>query len=56
MIEVTRVPVNPVPQKFTYIVELSELRASFLLGLLKLSRCSVTAAKIVEGLKKAGLE
>ena len=56
MIEVTRVPVNPVPQEFTYIIELSELRAGFLLDILKKDRCSVTAEQIVDGLKKAGLE
>ena len=56
MIEVTKVPVNPIPQEFTYVIELSELRASFLCGILGDHRNSVTAAEILEGFKKVGLD
>ena len=50
------VPVKPVPQVFTYVIELSAAQAYFLHGILQKCAASLTADLIVDGLNKAGLD
>ncbi|KKN66136.1 hypothetical protein LCGC14_0474260 [marine sediment metagenome] len=50
------IPVDPVPQKFTYVIELEATQARFLRGLLRHDYGgSLTAAQIIDGLNEAGL-
>ena len=59
MVEVTKVPipVKPVPQGFTYFIELGEAQARFLRGVLRpCCATSLVAEQIIDGLNKAGLE
>ena len=59
MVKVIKVllPVDPVPEKFIYVVELGVTQARFLRELLyKHYAGSLVATQIIEGLKEAGLE
>ena len=54
MVKVIKVLV-PVEPKFIYVIDLQEIKARFLRGILKEHRHSLTACEILDGLKKAGL-
>ena len=58
MIKVVKVPlpIDPVPQKFTYVLELEETPARHLLRILRSHYVgSLTATQIVDGLIQTGL-
>ena len=55
MIEITKAPVKPAPQEFTYVMELKEGKARLLRGILKEHSHSLTACEILAGFERAGL-
>ncbi len=59
MVKVVKVPlpIDPVPQKFIYVIELEAIQAGYLLDMLRTHYAgSLTATQIVDGLIQAGLE
>ena len=58
MLKVDKVPlpIDPVPQKFIYVLKLEETQARYLLEMLRpLYAGSLTATQIVDGLTQTGL-
>ena len=58
MVKVVKVPlpIDPVPQKFIYVLELEEMQARYLLEMLRpFYAGSLTATQIIDGLAQTGL-